>query len=87
MSIAMKCEETPVELAELLELVRGLPYPERAELEERVLDVIEQARFRARAMALARGGLEQLRLELSLSRFDLDLTRTERDESRGLACR
>ena len=83
MSIADGFEETSTELVELLDVVRGLSPELRHELEPRILDVIEQAKFRARAMSLARGGLEQLRLELTLARFDLDATRSERNALRG----
>ena len=82
MIVVSKSEEIPVELADLLQLVRGLPAESREDLEGRVLDAIEHARFRARAMSLARTGLEQMRLELAMTRFDLDQTRSERNTLR-----
>lgn len=81
----LRVEEMPGELAELLETVQAMVPEIRRELEPRVLEVIEQAKFRARAMSLARDGLEQMRLELSLARFDLEVTRAERDTFAGRA--
>ena len=86
MMIASKSEEIPAELVDLLQLVRDLSSGSQGELEHRVLEVIEHARFRARAMSLAKTGLEQMRLELAMTRFDLDLTRTERDALRSQPC-
>jgi len=57
------------------------------ELEPMALDACEQARFRGRALSLAREALEQFRLELSAARFDLDITRREREGFRRLVDR
>jgi hypothetical protein len=72
-------ETIPSELVELREKVRAQPSDVRAELEPLVDEVLEHARFRHRVMAVARGALEQFKLDLELTRFDLDATRRERE--------
>ena len=47
-------------------------------------DACEQARFRGRALSLAREALEQFRVELAAAKFDLDATRQEREGLRRL---
>ena len=74
----------PAELLALRERIRALPEEVRAELEPLAEDACEQARFRGRALSLAREALEQFRLELSAARFDLDITRREREGLRRL---
>jgi hypothetical protein len=59
-----------------------MPEAIRTELEPIVDDALEQARFRHRILAVARDALEQLRLDLELARFDLDMTRKEREDLR-----
>ena len=78
---AMNCpaETLPLELLELQARVQAQPEEVRAELEPLVDDVLEQARFRHRVLSVARGALEQYRLDLVLTRFDLDATRRERE--------
>ena len=51
----------------------------RAELEPLADDACEQARFRGRALSLSREALDQFRLELSAAKFDLEITRRERE--------
>jgi hypothetical protein len=75
-------ESVPTELVELRERVRSLPDAVREELEPVVEEVLEHARFRGRVLTVARGALEQLRLDLELARFDLDATRRECEEFR-----
>ena len=77
----------PPELLALKERIEALPESIRAELEPMALDACEQARFRGRALSLAREALEQFRLELSAARFDLDITRREREGFRRLVDR
>lgn len=77
---ATRREATPAELVRLKESLRSVPPAVRAKLEPLVDDALEQAKFRGRAMAVARDGLERLRLELELMRFDLDATRRERED-------
>lgn len=77
-------DDMPPELRDLLDRVLALP-PDVAEtLGPAVAEAIEQARFRSRVLDVAREALERLRLELEVARFDLELTRKERD-SRGAA--
>lgn len=71
--------EPPTELSQLLANVEALPEPYREALMPAVAEAIEQARFRGNALALATEALERLRLELEVTRFDLDLTRIERE--------
>ena len=72
----------PIELAELRARIRALPAEIRAELEPLADDACEQARFRGRALSLAREALEQFRLELAAAQFDLVATRREREDLR-----
>ena len=74
----------PAELLALRERIGALPEEIRAELEPLADDACEQARFRGRALSLAREALEQFRLELSAAKFDLDITRREREGLRRL---
>ncbi len=74
----------PAELLALRARIRALPEEVRAELEPLAEDACEQAKFRGRALSLAREALEQFRLELSAARFDLDITRREREGFRRL---
>ena len=74
----------PAELLALRARIRSMPDEVRAELEPLAEDACEQARFRGRALSLAREALEQFRLELSAAKFDLDITRREREGLRRL---
>jgi hypothetical protein len=74
----------PAELLALRERIGALPEEIRAELEPLANDACEQAQFRGRALSLAREALEQFRLELSAAKFDLDITRREREGFRRL---
>ena len=40
---------------------------------------MEHARFRSRVLSVARDALQQFKLDLELTRFDLDATRRERE--------
>jgi len=73
----------PPELAALRERIRALPADARAELEPLMDDVVEQAVYRSRVMTLARDALQRYRLDLAMTRFDLDATRREREALRG----
>ncbi len=77
----------PTELAALRARIRALPAEIRAELEPLADDACEQARFRGRALSLAREALEQFRVELAAAQFDLDATRRERESLRHFAHR
>ena len=72
----------PAELAALRARIRALPAEIRAELEPLADDACEQAKFRGRALSLAREALEQFRVELAAAQFDLDATRREREDFR-----
>ena len=69
----------PAELVALRARIRALPPEVRAELEPLAEDACEQAKFRGRALSLAREALEQFRLELAAAQHDLDATRRERE--------
>ena len=69
----------PAELVALRARIRSMPAEIRAELEPLAEDACEQAKFRGRALSLAREALEQFRLELTAAQFDLDATRRERE--------
>lgn len=77
----------PVELAALRARIKMLPPEIRAELEPLAEDACEQAKFRGRALSLAREALEQFRVELAAAQFDLDVTRREREDFRRWADR
>jgi hypothetical protein len=72
-------EPYPAELMELHERLRAQPADVRAELEPLVEEAMEEAWFRSRVLSVARGALEQLKLDLEMARFDLDATRRERE--------
>ena len=76
--------QVPAELLALRARIGALPAEIRAELEPLAEDACEQAMFRGRALSLAREALEQFRLELSAAKFDLDMTRREREGFRRL---
>jgi len=73
----------PSELSELLAKVEDLPTPYREALLPAIAEAMEQAKYRGNALALATEALERLRLELEVTRFDLDLTRIEREAARS----
>jgi hypothetical protein len=75
-------EPLPEELVTLLDRVQAQSEEVRAELEPLVGEALEQARFRSRVLWVARDALEQLRLDLEMARFDLDVTRRERESLR-----
>ena len=77
-------DHVPDELVALWERVRALPTDVRSELEPVVAEALEHARFRGRVLSVARDALERLHLDLELARFDLDVTRREREHLRQL---
>ncbi len=77
-------DQVPLELIELKERIAAQSAAIRAELEPLVEDAMEHARFRGRAMSLARVALERFRLDLALLEFDLEATRREREALRAL---
>ncbi len=77
-------EVLPGEMVELIERIQAQPPEVRAELVPLMDEVLEQVRFRSRIITVARDGLERLRLDLEMARFDLDATRRERENLRQL---
>ena len=77
-------DRIPVELVELKERIQAQPARIRAELEPLVEDALEHARFRGRAMSLARDALERFRLDLAMLEFDLEVTRREREALKAM---
>jgi hypothetical protein len=77
-------EQVPVELEELRERIQAQAAGVRAELEPLIDDVVEHARFRGRAMMLARDAMERFRLDLAMMEFDLEATRREREKLRAM---
>ncbi len=76
-------EEAPVALVALQERILAQPVEVRTELEPLVEDALEDARFRERAMLLARDALQQFRMDLAMMAFDLEATRREREALRS----
>ena len=74
----------PAELLELKARIRAMPDEVRAQLEPLADDACEQARFRGRALSVAREALERFRLDLAAVEFDLAATRRERESLRRL---
>ena len=73
-------ELIPSELLALRERGSGAAEDVRAALEPLVEEVLEEARFRHRVLSVARGALQQFKLDLEITRFDLDATRRERED-------
>jgi hypothetical protein len=72
----------PDELRALRERIGQLPEPLSRDLQPLIDEVCDDAHFRGRVLAVARAALESLHLELSAARFDLEVTRRERDALR-----
>ena len=70
------------ELVALRARIQEQPADVRAELEPLIEEVLEHAEFRGLMLAIARAGLERFRLDLAALRFDLEVTRRERDSLR-----
>lgn len=73
-------DEIPAEWLALKEQVRAMPWKLRSQIEPLLDEALEQAKFRGRVLLVARDALEQMRLELESTRFDLDVTRRERED-------
>lgn len=78
-SVEIAPETYPAELIVLRERIREQPEEVRAELEPLIDEVLEHAQFRGRVLAIARDALERFRLDLTALRFDLEVTKRERD--------
>jgi len=77
-------DQVPLELIELKVRIGAQSADIRAALEPLIDDAMEHARFRGRAMSLARDALERFRLDLAMLEFDLEATRREREALREL---
>ena len=74
--------EIPAELRRLRDRIAALPEPIRDQLAPTADDAVEEAVFRGRVLSIAKDALERYRLELAMVRFDLDVTRRERETFR-----
>ena len=72
--------DLPRELVELAQHIATLPEPVQADLEMSYSRVVESVRRRRRILALVQEALSQLRLDIKYLMFDLEVTRSERDE-------
>jgi hypothetical protein len=79
---AIAQESYPAELVELRARIREQPADVRADLEPLIEEIFEHTQFRGRVLAIARDALERFRLDLAALRFDLEVTRRERDSRR-----
>jgi predicted RNase H-like nuclease (RuvC/YqgF family) len=77
-------EELPAELAELGREIERLVGPDEAAIRESFHRVVDGFRRRRRILSLVQEALSQLRLDIKYLMFDLEATRSERDELRRL---
>ena len=80
-----ECDVVPSELGELRRLVRRLPREWRDQLAPLCRDLAEWAQRHNRLIAAAQEEVGNLQLDIKFLRFDLDVTRRERDEVRRRA--
>ncbi len=80
----LETADPPHELVTLRDRILKLPPSIRQELEPVVSEALEEARFRDRVLSIAREALVRLRLDLEIARFDLDVTRRERENLRRI---
>jgi len=76
-------DELPRELIELGKRIATLPEEHYRELEQSYSQVVDCVRRRRRILNLVQEALSQLRLDVKYLMFDLDVTRTERNELRA----
>jgi nitric oxide reductase activation protein len=67
-----------------MDRVRALPSEVREELVPVVEEALEQAVYRSRVLTIARDALERFRLDLEMTKFDLEATRREKERLRSL---
>ncbi|GAC1475623.1 MAG: hypothetical protein NVSMB9_28490 [Isosphaeraceae bacterium] len=72
-------DRPPAELLELHERVQRQSIEVRDALAPLVEEAMEEALFRNRVLTVARGALVQFKMDLEITRFDLDATRRERE--------
>ncbi len=75
-------DEVPRELIELARTIAALPVHLQPDIEVAFNRVVESVRRRRRILSLVQEALSQLRLDIKYLMFDLDVTRSERDELR-----
>lgn len=75
-------EELPQELLDLGKKISGLNCSERQDLMLAFTRVVDSVRRRRRILALVQEALSQLRLDIKYLMFDLEVTRSERDDLR-----
>lgn len=74
----------PTELVELQARLQAQSPAVRAALEPLVEEAMESARFRHQVLNVARDALERFKLDLEVAKFDLDVTRRERENLRRI---
>jgi len=72
----------PLSVRQLGEEIEKLPKWHRERLEPIFARVVDAFRMRTRVMQLAKEALEQARLEISLLKFDNEVTRKENEKLR-----
>ena len=72
------------ELNALVEAVNQLPFPVRVALAPKINDLVVASARRKRCLELVQEAIAQLRLDVKYMAFDLEATRRERDEARGV---
>lgn len=77
-------EALSADLTHLVSLVAGLPAEHRGEIEEVLGRVVESTKRRRRILTLVQEALSQLRLDMKYLVFDLEATRRERDQYKGM---
>jgi len=74
--------QLPREILELGRIIAALPEANAKHLEPAYNQVVEGVVRRRRILSLVQDALSQLRLDIKYLMFDLDVTRSERDELR-----
>ena len=69
----------PSKLLALRDRIDGQPTEVREALGPLIEEAVEDAYFRQQVLTLARESLERFRLDLELAKFDLSVTRRERE--------
>ena len=72
-------DQLPLDLNELISVVKELPAEYRERLQQPLDRVVEYTRRRRRILNLIQEALSQLRMDMKYLMFDLEATRRERD--------
>ena len=75
-------EQLPMDLNDLITVIKTLPQEQQDLLEKPVRRVVEYTRRRRRILGLIQEALSQLRMDMKYLLFDLEATRRERDAYR-----